>query len=144
MKTVISVVGKSKRGKTTFLTRIIPLLKEKGYTVCVVKHSRHMLTHRNFDHEGKDTFAFSEAGADEVWLTSPRLTFYVTQAETSLDHILETSEADFIITEGFTHASTKKIVIKAPGEEIAVKGDVLATIEGEYDPAEIVDVLIHS
>lgn len=141
---VVSIVGKSKRGKTTLLRQLIHLLKKRGYTVCVVKHSSQQLTYKDFDHEGKDTFTFSEAGADEVWLTSPQLTYHVTPEETDLDAIINSTNADFIFTEGFKKAETKKIVIKTPGEHINVTGEILFTIEGEYDLEEIVRVLIHS
>ncbi|KYK38348.1 MAG: molybdopterin-guanine dinucleotide biosynthesis protein B [Theionarchaea archaeon] len=144
MTRIFSVVGKSKRGKTTLLTQLIRLLKQKGYTVCVIKHSDQLLTFRDFDHKGKDTFTFSEAGADEVWLTAPSVTYHLHSEETALHKILETLKTDFIFTEGFKQADTQKIVLRKPGEDITVKGDVLVTIEGEYDPEEILELLIHS
>ncbi len=146
MTKVFSVVGTSKSGKTKLLTQLIPLLKEKGYTVCVIKHSHQRLIYADFDHEGKDTFTFSEAGADEVWLTSPQLTYNVKNWETPLTEIIEKSKADFIFVEGFKEAPTKKIVIKKKAEDINVnvKGEVLITIEGEYDLQKVLDILIHS
>ena len=141
---VLSIVGKSKRGKTTLLRQLISSLKKRGYTVCVVKHSSQKLSYRDFDHEGKDTYTFSEAGADEVWLTSPQLTYHVKPEEISLDTIINSTKADFIFTEGFKSANTKKIVITNPGEHITVTGEILFTIEGEYNLEEIVEVLIYS
>ncbi len=143
MTRVVSVVGNSKTGKTTLLSQLVHLLKERGYTVCVVKHSSMKLSYRDFDHEGKDTCSFSEAGADEVWLTSPSLTYHMKSEETSLDEIIRNTKADFILVEGFREAETKKIVIKEKGEEIDVKG-VIHTIEGEYDPEEILDIILYS
>lgn len=144
MTKILSVVGKSKRGKTTFLNQIISLLKRRGYTICVIKHSEKLLDYRDFDHEGKDTYTFSQAGADEVWLTSPSVTYHLTHGGTSLKEITDTTEADFIFTEGFKQAETKKIVLREPGEDIDVKGEVLISIEGVYDPEEIVELLIQS
>jgi molybdopterin-guanine dinucleotide biosynthesis protein B len=141
---VISIVGRSKRGKTTFLKSIIPLLKKKGYTICVIKHSTKVLTHTDFDREGKDTYHFSEAGADEVWLASPCTTYHLQNKEVPLTTMITMSPADFIFTEGFKKADTPKIVIKTPGEHIDVSGDILLTIEGDYNPEKIVDMLIHS
>ncbi len=144
MTRIFSIVGTSKRGKTRLLNQLIVLLKKRGYTICVIKHSDHVLTYKDVDHEGKDTFTFSEAGADEVYLVSPQFTYHVKSEETSLEEIIKTSKADFILVEGFKKSKTKKIVIKTPQEEIAVKGEVIYTIEGEYDPEEIVSLLIHS
>jgi molybdopterin-guanine dinucleotide biosynthesis protein B len=144
MSEIFSVVGKSKRGKTTLLKQVISLLKERGHTVCVIKHSRHVLTYRDFDHEGKDTFCFSEAGADEVWLTSPSLTYTVKNEGMTLEEIISTCQTDFIFTEGFKTADTKKIVLKEPGESIEVSGEILAVIEGEYNLEDILELIIHS
>ena len=144
MTRIFSIVGTSKRGKTRLLNQLIVLLKKRGYTICVIKHSNHVLTYKDVDHEGKDTFTFSEAGADEVWLTSPQFTYHIKAEETSLEEIIKTSNTDFILLEGFKQSETKKIVIKTPQEEITVRGEIIYTIEGEYDPEEILNILIHS
>ncbi len=141
--TTVSIVGNSHSGKTTLLKQLIILLKKKGFTVCVIKHSDQVLTYKDVDHEGKDTYTFSEAGADEVWLTSPQLTYHIHAKETPLQSMIKASKADFIFTEGFKSADTKKIVIKTPGEHIAVRGDILCTIEGEYNAEDILELLIH-
>lgn len=144
MTKVISIVGKSNLGKTSLIKKVIPLLKKKGYTVCVVKHSVKHLTFEDFDHPGTDTYYFSHAGADEVWLTSPSITYHLKKVNTSLDTIIASSNADFIICEGFSQENTKKIVLKNPEEKISVKGDIILTIEGTVSPEEIVKVIIHS
>ena len=118
MTRVLSIVGKSKRGKTTLLRQLISLLKERGYTVCVIKHSDKNLTYKDFDHKGKDTYAFSEAGADEIWLTSPSVTYHLTPGETFLCEMINTTKADFVFTEGFKQADTEKIVLKAQGKTL--------------------------
>ena len=38
---IISIAGRSKVGKTTFLTRLIAELVSRGYRVGVIKHSVH-------------------------------------------------------------------------------------------------------
>ncbi|MBU6998602.1 MAG: molybdopterin-guanine dinucleotide biosynthesis protein B [Theionarchaea archaeon] len=144
MSIVVSVVGNSKSGKTTLLSRIIPLLKKRGYTVCVIKHSGHLLSHTDFDHEGKDTFTFSQAGADEVWLTSSGLTYHLISEERSLERMVASSQADVILVEGFKSAPTKKIVLITPGEPIDIAGTILEIVQGEYNPEDIVEKIIHS
>ncbi len=144
MTKVVSVVGSSKRGKTTLLRQLTVQLRKRGYTVCVVKHSQKRLTYQDFDRKGKNTYTFSEAGADEVWLTSPCLTYHVRKEEVTLEEILRAVKTDFVLTEGFKEAETKKIVMKEPGEEISVKGEILLTIEGEHNLEDIVNLIVHS
>jgi Ni2+-binding GTPase involved in maturation of urease and hydrogenase len=38
---VVSIVGRSKSGKTTLIEKLIPLLKARGYRVGTVKHHAH-------------------------------------------------------------------------------------------------------
>lgn len=61
MVCVIQIVGKKNSGKTTLIQRLIPLLKERGYIVGVIKHSHHVINSEN-----KDTFKFKQSGADVV------------------------------------------------------------------------------
>jgi len=61
MGCIIQVVGKKDTGKTSAIERAVKILKEKGYSVAVVKHSHHEI-----DIQGKDTYRFWEAGSDIV------------------------------------------------------------------------------
>jgi molybdopterin-guanine dinucleotide biosynthesis protein B len=144
MKKVLSIVGTSHRGKTTLLTALIPLLKERGYSVCVIKHSASSLTFTDFDHRGKDTYSFSQAGAHEVWLTSPHFTYHICGQERSLADMIERSSADIVLVEGFKQSPYEKILLKKPDEEVNVKGNILLTIEGSYNIEEILELIIHS
>ena len=54
-------------GKTTYLERLIPCLKEAGLRVGVVKHDAHDF---QLDIQGKDTWRFAAAGADAVAIAS--------------------------------------------------------------------------
>lgn len=39
MPPLVSVVGKSKSGKTTVIERLVQLLKSRGYRVATIKHA---------------------------------------------------------------------------------------------------------
>jgi molybdopterin-guanine dinucleotide biosynthesis protein B len=144
MKKVLSIVGTSNRGKTTLLNALIPLFKQRGYAVCVIKHSASLLTYTDFDHQGKDTYSFSEAGADEVWLTSPQFTYHSYEREMSLTEMIENSSADIVLVEGFKNSPYQKILIKRPHENIDVAGEILLTIEGPYNVQKILELILHS
>lgn len=66
---VVLVIGKQNVGKTTLLKRIIPRLKKKGYRVGTIKYN---IPRFEMDYEGKDTYAYYQAGADVVSISSPK------------------------------------------------------------------------
>ena len=59
MLPIISIVGASNSGKTTFLEKLIPELASRGYRVGAVKHDAHGF---EMDREGKDTWRLRGAG----------------------------------------------------------------------------------
>lgn len=67
-KPVISIVSSvSNLGKTTLIEKIVKDLKNRGYKVGVIKHDAHQF---QIDYPGKDSYRFTEAGADNVVITS--------------------------------------------------------------------------
>ena len=63
----MAVVGYSDSGKTRLIEDLIPEIKARGLSVAVIKHC-----HEGFDwdHGGKDSGRFMEAGADGIGLWS--------------------------------------------------------------------------
>ena len=113
MAAVLSIVGKSKVGKTTFLEKLIPELRGRGYRVGTLKHDAH--DHFEIDHEGKDTWRHRQAGAQTVAISSPArfaLT-KTTQKELDIDTIIATyfSDEDVVLTEGYKGGNKAKIEI---------------------------------
>jgi molybdopterin-guanine dinucleotide biosynthesis protein B len=106
---IISVVGSSGSGKTTLITRIVPLLKEKGLKVAVVKH-----VHQDFeiDRKGKDSWKIYQSGADIVISSQTKLAL-IRRAGESLDEICKKylKEYDLVITEGFNLSGKERIVV---------------------------------
>ncbi len=109
---LISIVGTSKSGKTTFIEKLIPVFRKKGLKVAVIKH--HHLDFE-FDREGKDTYRHKKAGASTVILSSPRKIAFVkdVEKEVPLSNIVSRfiDDADIIITEGYKKEDTLKIEI---------------------------------
>ena len=66
---VACFAGYSNSGKTTLIEQIIPLLRQQGLRVSVVKHAHHRF---DIDHPGKDSHRHREAGAFEVVIASDR------------------------------------------------------------------------
>ncbi len=101
-------------GKTTLLTRIIPLLKEQGLRIAAVKHTHHVL---DLDQPGKDSYRIREAGAQQVVLASHKRIISLqesprNQQEASLADAIQTisgQHTDLILVEGFKHEAFPKI-----------------------------------
>ena len=64
---VVSFVGSSGSGKTTFLEQIIPLFIDKGYKTGTIKHDAHKF---EIDKPGKDSYRLKQAGAGTVCISS--------------------------------------------------------------------------
>ena len=54
-------------GKTTLLTRLIPILNRQGLKIGLVKHAHHQF---DIDHPGKDSYELRKAGACEMMVAS--------------------------------------------------------------------------
>jgi len=95
---VISIIGWSGVGKTTFFEKLIGVLKERGIRLGVVKQDGHEF---DVDKEGKDTWRFSQAGADEVAIYNGKHGAVMLNRPTDLDAVLRhMTGVDLIITEG--------------------------------------------
>jgi molybdopterin-guanine dinucleotide biosynthesis protein B len=109
---VISIVGRAKTGKTTFIEKLIPLLVDKGVRVAVIKHHLHDF---DFDIPGKDTYRHKKAGARTVILSSPGKIAMVkdTEKDLSIEEIVSgyIDGVDLLITEGYKKADMPKIEV---------------------------------
>lgn len=107
---LIAVSGVKNSGKTTLLSALIPVLKNKGLKVGLIKHDGHDFLP---DVPGSDSFKLRQAGADPVAVYSPKR--YMLTVETndfSLDKILPHFEGtDLILLEGGKAAPWPKIEV---------------------------------
>lgn len=109
---VVSFVGRSNTGKTTVIERLIPLLKNAGLRIAVIKHH-----HRDFevDKPGKDTYRYKQAGAQTTMLTSPHKLAVIQDVDTEpgLREIIErfVHGVDLVIVEGYKKEKIPKIEV---------------------------------
>jgi len=137
MPLVIAVTGKSDAGKTYLINRLIPQMKSRGYRVAAVKYCPHGF---DLDIEGKDSWNFTEAGAEGILLQSPSglgLIRPKSKAAGSLNEVVEYYFADFdlVLAEGFVHdTSTRRIEILRRGisEELESPLEKLVAIVANF------------
>jgi len=119
MVPVVGICGASGSGKTTLVERLLPLLRERGLKVGVVKHHGHggpVATPAEW--QGKDSQRLAAAGANRValahaggvWLEAPGLAGAGPRALSA--RLM--AGLDMVIAEGFKSAGIPKIEVVAP------------------------------
>ena len=123
MPPVVSIVGKSKSGKTTVIEKLVQELKSRGYRVATIKHIPQGV---DFDEPGKDSWRHIQAGSEATAVSSPdkiALIKPVVQGST-IDEVarLLGEDYDIILAEGFKQGSVPKIEVHRKGAGSMLKG----------------------
>ena len=110
---VFGIAGWSGAGKTTLIERLLPLLRDRGLRVSVVKHA-----HEKFDVDkpGKDSFRFRAAGSHEVLVSSPARWALMHEhpgaPEPGLpDLLVHLSPCDLVLVEGYKREGIPKLEV---------------------------------
>ena len=111
MKTkIITIVGKSNSGKTTFLEKLISHLTKRGYKIGSVKHA-----HDGFemDKEGKDSWRHRKAGANATLVISENKVAIVKDDKQNYIEKMRSYlfDMDIILAEGFKKQKLPKIEV---------------------------------
>ncbi|MCI5164616.1 MAG: molybdopterin-guanine dinucleotide biosynthesis protein B [Candidatus Electrothrix sp. GM3_4] len=105
MPSIITFIGWHDSGKTTLAAQVVRSLKERGYSVAVIKSTKETGLLPN--QEGTDTGAYSKARADAVTLVaSDQLVMTVAHPEKNLPALARRffADVDLVIGEGFKGA----------------------------------------
>ena len=132
---VLSFVGWSGSGKTTYLERLIPMLKARGLRLGLIKHDAHRF---EIDKPGKDSYRFFEAGADTVSISSDEKFAFIQRrtVQRPLDEAIGLmGDVDLVLTEGYKTGGYPKVEIhrQATGKPLAMAGrtDLAALVTDE-------------
>lgn len=113
---MLSFTAKSGTGKTTYLEKLIPMLKVNGLRIAVIKHDAHGF---QMDKPGKDSYRLTQAGADHMILTSEDQTAVIIthpKMPPELDELIaRTENVDLILTEGYKLEDQPKVVLLRKG-----------------------------
>jgi molybdopterin-guanine dinucleotide biosynthesis protein B len=112
MPPIVSIVGRSKSGKTTLIEKLIVELKSRGYHVATAKH-----THRNMTlpESDKDSDRHLKAGSEASLIVDPHGLMMIKplQKELTLAQIAQIigEDYDLILTEGYKQDDAPKIEV---------------------------------
>jgi len=145
MPPIVSIIGKSKSGKTTLIEKLLQELKSRGYKVATIKHTDQKLT---FDEPGKDSWRHTQAGSEASIISSQDKLVLIKPIteEPSLEQIarLAGEDYDLILTEGFSKGNAPKIEIRSKEAPSATKkliaivsDEPLATKTRQFSPNDI-------
>ncbi|MDQ1326392.1 MAG: molybdopterin-guanine dinucleotide biosynthesis adapter protein [Campylobacterota bacterium] len=107
-RVAVAFTGPSNSGKTTLIEKIAKELIKK-HKVAIIKNDPK--DKAQFDIEGKDSYIFSQTGA-EVIVTSPTRTTYFSQKEKNLNDIVHLiKDFDILLVEGLKTLPLPRIAI---------------------------------
>lgn len=135
----IAFSGPSNSGKTTLILKVAKKFIDDGLKVVVVKHDPG--DKAKFDVEGKDSFKFSQAGADVV-VMSPTRTTYFSQSSQGIDEVIRMiGEFDMLLVEGLKTLPLPRLsVFRGEIDEAYLSfSDAIATYK-EQIPYEIANL----
>jgi molybdopterin-guanine dinucleotide biosynthesis protein B len=109
---IVAFVGRSESGKTTYIERLLPELKRRGYRVATVKH---VPQHYHAQVPARDTERHLAAGADATIAATPDA-LILTKSYKSEEPLEEAGrlfgdEYDIILAEGFKTSGAPKIEV---------------------------------
>ena len=128
---IVSFIARSGTGKTTLVTALISELKARGYKVGAIKHDAHKF---EIDHPGKDSYRFTESGADSMLISSNNKLAFVKQHQQTpeIDTLVSEyfADVDIVLVEGFKRLGLPKIEVhrKEHGAVLLCRGE-------KHDPA---------
>jgi molybdopterin-guanine dinucleotide biosynthesis protein B len=106
----VAFTGPSNSGKTTLILKVArKLIHEHNLEVAIIKHDPK--DKARFDVEGKDSYKFSDTGA-EVIVTSPNRTTYFSNRHSELDDMIRLfGKFDILLVEGLKNLPLPRISI---------------------------------
>jgi len=112
MSPIVSIIGKTKSGKTSLIEKLVQELKSRGYRVATIKHIPQGV---NFDEPGKDSWRHIQAGSEATAVSSQDKIVLIKPVaqDPAIDetaHLLG-EDYDIILTEGFKQGNAPKIEV---------------------------------
>ena len=97
-KAVMAFSGPSNSGKTTLILKVAKKFIDDGLKVVIIKHDPG--DKARFDVEGKDSYKFSQIGAEVAVMSPTRTTFFSQESKSVEDVVAMAGEFDLLLVEG--------------------------------------------
>lgn len=131
---LFAVSGVKNSGKTTLITKLLPVLCERGIKTAVIKHDGHEF---EADVPGTDTWAHQQAGAYGTAVFSDTKFMLVKQQHMTEQELWRFfPEADLILLEGFKYSTYPKIEVVRQGisERCVCAKEYVAAVVSDFIP----------
>lgn len=132
MAPIVSVVGRTNVGKTTFLEALVRELRSRGHRIGVIKHSHHSV---EMDPPGTDTRRLTDVGGEPVVLASVGRLWATraVQGEASPEAVADLflGDVDLVLTEGYKRGAHPKIEVwrqSVGGDPLCQDGELIARV----------------
>jgi len=137
---ILTVIGRSGTGKTTFLEKLIRELTGRGTRLATIKHHSH--SGFEIDQTGKDSWRYAQAGSQHVIIAAPDkiASYRLLEHELTLDEIAaHVVDIDLILVEGYKEADKPSIeIIRKHMGSTNLVGDLRQTLAVMTDtPLEV-------
>jgi molybdopterin-guanine dinucleotide biosynthesis protein B len=111
---ILGFAAWSGTGKTTLLSQVIPLLKDRGLRIALIKHAHHSF---DIDHPGKDSHTLRKAGANEIVIASKHRIASIRETPANQDEpslidmlsLIQVDQLDLVLVEGFKMEDIPKV-----------------------------------
>ena len=126
---ILTFVGRSGSGKTTFLEKLIRELTGRGYRLATVKHHSH--SSFEIDCPGKDSWRFAQAGSRHVVVAAPEkiASYRLLEHDLPLDEVVaDIKDVDLILVEGYKQSGRDCIQVIRKEVSTDLVGDLQTTI----------------
>ena len=97
-KAAMAFSGPSNNGKTTLILKVAKKFIDDGLKVVIIKHDPG--DKARFDVEGKDSYKFSQIGAEVAVMSPTRTTFFSQESKSVDDVVAMAGEFDLLLVEG--------------------------------------------
>jgi len=106
---VVALSGPSNSGKTTVIVKLSEALQNKGFKVCIIKHDPK--DKATFDTVGKDSYKFSQTGANVAVVSPKKTTLFKKETSTIDEMITLFDDFDYLLVEGLKTLELPRISI---------------------------------
>lgn len=142
----IVFVGPSGSGKTTIAESVIQFLTAQGFKVGAFKHHGKMSF--DIDHEGKDSYRFTQAGSVHTVISAPGKIASIQKIDHEADFlelIKQMDDCEIVIGEGYRHAGLPAIEVirygheepERLGDRPSLDRDETLAIATDYSPDDV-------